>query len=70
MASNRKEPNELERLKKNSQDQLNRLVQEVNKDPRVISKSLKLNDIHEIFILTLLCTYIFSYPILKNVEMT
>ena len=27
---NKNEPNELERLKKNSQDQLNRLVQEVN----------------------------------------
>ena len=37
MASNRntrdkKEPDELERLKKNSQDQLNRLVQEVYED--------------------------------------
>jgi len=30
MALNRKEPNELERLKKNSQDQLNRLVQELS----------------------------------------
>ena len=37
MASNRKEPNELERLKKNSQDQLNRLVQEVNNDEWIYS---------------------------------